>query len=166
MHPRSPGPDSFIFLQLPFCFPLCVFMPLWLTFFPNRERENVDGNNFSMKGNLPYILIGAGSVALYALLIISMLIDEFVTKVALYKSVDYIEEKREIEGISKAEYLVTNGRLYLRKDRRQTIILLSCFWSYNWNASSIAQFRKEHPELEHLWPDPIRPDGGVKWIEK
>ena len=62
-------------------------------------------------------------------------------------------------------FAIRNGRLYLECQSTRHALVLTTFVSFTeWTASSIVAFRRTHPELEGLWPNSSRPDGGVAWL--
>lgn len=64
-----------------------------------------------------------------------------------------------------ADHLVEGGDLFLRVRTHE--LWLETFRSetpVHWDEARIATLRRAHPELETLWPDPTRTDGGVVWL--
>ena len=62
-------------------------------------------------------------------------------------------------------YAIYDERLYLSCQSTRYAVILTTFVSFTeWNASSIGDFRRDHPDLERFWPDPSRLDGGVAWV--
>lgn len=62
------------------------------------------------------------------------------------------------------DYVVRDGKLYLRVRVVHFTPILTGLSDTNWDEARIRAFRARHPELEEYWPDPKRPDGGVRWL--
>lgn len=71
-------------------------------------------------------------------------------------------------GIERhADHALAGRRLYLRvESSRSGVIFLRRQQWEAWTAARVEAFRKGHPELEGLWPDPGRSDGGVAWLDE
>ena len=64
-------------------------------------------------------------------------------------------------------YFVEDGELYLRNQTTRHALVLVTFVSPGINSrADIEAFRREHPALEHYWPEPDEPDGGVAWTRE
>jgi hypothetical protein len=61
-------------------------------------------------------------------------------------------------------YLLKQGRLYLRVEKVRHLVLLSQVSFDDWNRETITGFRESHPELEQYWPSPTDKLGGVLWF--
>ena len=63
------------------------------------------------------------------------------------------------------DHIVRDGKLYLRtQSTRPNLLVVVGVDQVKWNPGLIADYRSEHPELESLWRDPTREDGGVLWL--
>ena len=51
------------------------------------------------------------------------------------------------------DHLVRNGRLYLRVQSTQNTMLCVFVDAPGWDAARVTSYRREHPELEALWPE-------------
>jgi hypothetical protein len=68
-------------------------------------------------------------------------------------------------ALSVPDYQVRDGKLYLQVQVTRPSMLIVTFVSFgDWDAEKVRRFRRKHPELEPLWPDRGRPDGGVRWL--
>jgi len=63
------------------------------------------------------------------------------------------------------DHIIRNGKLYLRiQSTRPSIVLVTTVDHVKWDPKLIAEYRSEHPQLESLWPDATKDNGGVLWL--
>lgn len=63
-------------------------------------------------------------------------------------------------------YVLREGRLFLCRQSTRPLLLATQVKSRRWDVAAITALRRDHPELEPLWPDPGAADGGVRWLHR
>lgn len=77
---------------------------------------------------------------------------------------DDLVAEGKVEGRTEKLFAIHRGRLFLRFQRTWSSMLLVTWVDFDrWNEDRIADLRRDHPELEPLWPEPGRKDGGLGW---
>jgi len=73
--------------------------------------------------------------------------------------------RRDVTGADPREFIVADGELHLAVQATRPSLFLTTFAVMTrWDAGKIRAFRDRHPELETMWPTPVRDDGGVQWV--
>jgi hypothetical protein len=64
------------------------------------------------------------------------------------------------------DYVIENNKIYLAYAYKANSLLLAVEESpVPWNVLRLKAFRKDHPELEDKWPEPLKENAGVAWIQ-